>query len=231
MFIDIHALAYRRPVPFVVQFCTAEQDVGKNLLLFFLMDSYAAKLDDPEIGVERDFIESSQRLSNQTFKHFQGRISRESDNYNSAAKLRWEAYGTGKIQIESHKAALFFATNFIYLIVLASAKLFAQNSLNIISRIKKQILRPISEIFIKFKFHTAFSTGISTYLSRDISAAYAMAAKMSSLFNCGYSLRMSSTDILFAIRSRIRETHILVPYQNNHTYEAVHRRQTLQPEP
>jgi hypothetical protein len=183
----------------------------EKLLVFLLMNSYPSKFDDPKVGVEREFLESCQCLFNQILKSFQGWIPRESDDDNSAAKIRGEPYWTGKIQIKSHKTALFIATNLKYLAIFATAKFFTQDSLDIISGVTKQILCPISEIFVKLKFHTAFSIGISTYLSRDISAAYAMAAKMSSLVNCGYSLITSSTDIPFAIRSRIRETHILVP--------------------
>jgi hypothetical protein len=41
----------------------------------------------------------------------------------------------------------------------------------------EQILSPVSKVFVKLELHIAASMGMSTYLSRDISASKAIAAK------------------------------------------------------
>ena len=89
--------------------------------------------------------------------------------------------GIGKVEIKGHQTPFLLTTNIKNPLIVSPGQLFAKDCFYIMTGKTKQRLSPIPEVFVKLELHIAASMGMSTYLSRDISAPKAIAAKTSSL--------------------------------------------------
>lgn len=96
-------------------------------------------------------------------------------------------------------------------LVVRTAESLLENRCDIVAGFTEEVRRSRTEVLVQLELHAALLPGKSTYRSRLISAPYAIAARTSSRFNCGYASNTSSIVVPEARKSRSSDTQILVP--------------------
>jgi hypothetical protein len=76
--------------------------------------------------------------------------------------MRRKSRYIGEVQVECHQASGLGLTRAKYGSVGRPAKLFLADRLDIVTVVAKQLLRPISEIFVQLELHAALEPGRST---------------------------------------------------------------------
>lgn len=113
-------------------------------------------------------------------QQWQARILGRTYHNNSATKRRGETDYICKVQIQRDKTALFSTTGIENQEIGSTLQSLIEYSVYLVTGFLKYLLRSRTEVFVQFEFHAAIPSGTSTKRSRDISAPYAMAARMSS---------------------------------------------------